>query len=315
MSKAAQTPTTPETKSSEDLLSLGDQLEHAWAIEKRLWQEACMADIDVTHGQAQIIEAPVTPIAKKIIGAKATTLAELKVKARVIQWIHKEDHPQLDDRNSVEANGVYEFTVAQSILDDLLSKPQPDPTQSKVATTEAAPFSANKEAPKSDISRCAEEIANLNRLTLAIDEKHAITEGENTMLEQGCSVGTFLKHFETEALDRIEALKQAASLMEPQTLDDVLTLAIILATETNNLLEWSVSEELEPHVNHVERTPRDQSAYRIDYRQVVRLHRTILNGLREFASSPLAGDPYWFKSWSSEVSTVDEELEKMAPSA
>jgi len=188
--------------------------------------------------------------------------------------------------------------------------------KAKRANTKSVRTATNR--PPSEISRHAEEIARLWRLKGEISTKGARRKGATDRIQDGRAACVFFDKVDKEALDRIRVLEQLVSLLEPRTLDDVLTVAILLNREVNELFNRQVY-----HDEFATRVPSFDKSHALTHspenaeRCVDRLRGAVIRGLIKFASSPIAREDYvslaWDGlSWAEELATAEAELAKLS---
>ena len=120
----------------------------------------------------------------------------------------------------------------------------------------------------------------------------------------------FFKRIEKEAYYRIRVLERAVSLLEPETLDDVLTLAVLL----NNEMDCFIDEYTDEVTN--QEALADEFRFNEAKRRVERLRHAVIRGLLKLASSPIAEEHYvssvWDASpWANDMETAAAELAKL----
>jgi len=185
----------------------------------------------------------------------------------------------------------------------------------KRANTTSARAATNR--PPSEISRRADAIARLWRLKEEIIAKRARRKEATSRLQDGCAACVFFDKVDKEALDRIRVLEHLVSLLEPETLDDVLTVAILLNREVNELFHRQVYDEEFP-----QGVPSFAKSHALAHspeeakRCVDRLRNAMIRGLLKFASSPMARDDYVSLAWdglpwAEELATAETELAKL----
>ena len=172
--------------------------------------------------------------------------------------------------------------------------------------THTAPTRSNSGRPQSEIARHAEEIARLWRLKEGITAKRASYEENDRDLPDGRDAGSFFEEVDKEALHRIKVLERAVSLLEPETLDDVLTLMALLGTALEFFIEAYIIEGEDPK----------KFKFKEEERGINRLRHAVVRGLLKFASSPLIGQRYFSHRydgtpWEDELALAEAELAKL----
>jgi len=181
---------------------------------------------------------------------------------------------------------------------------------------------SNNGRPQSEIARMADEIARLQQLTLDIDRTGATDDCgdadtrtvDEPHLPDGRHQRSFFERINTQAYDRLGALEEAISFLEPETLDDVLTIAILLGTEVDRFNAKYGYDPFEDRSNN--RSDDDNRKLEEAERRIERLHTAMIRGLMKFASSPIVSSGYLRETWdtipwSEELATADAELAKM----
>lgn len=185
----------------------------------------------------------------------------------------------------------------------------------KRANTTSARAATNR--PPSEISLHADEIARLWRLKEEIIAKRARRNEPTARLQDGRAACVFFDKVDKEALDRIRVLEHLVSLLEPETLDDVLTLAILLNREVTELFHRQVYDEEFPQgvPSFAKSRALAHSPEEVE-RCVDRLRNAMIRGLLKFASSPIAREDYVSLAWdglpwAEELTTAETELAKL----
>jgi hypothetical protein len=93
------------------LIQLGDELEIAWADERRICQDETSSDAKVARACDRVAS-----IVDKIEATQASSIEGLRVKARAIAWCHGDKAPiALTDKQTTDVR------LAQAIIADLLA--------------------------------------------------------------------------------------------------------------------------------------------------------------------------------------------------
>ena len=169
-----------------------------------------------------------------------------------------------------------------------------------------APTRSNSGRPQSEIARHAEEIARLWRLVDGITAKRASCEENDGDIPDGRDASGFFEDVSREALDRIHALERAVSILEPETLDDVLTLMALLGRALEFFIEAYIIEGADPN----------KFKFKEEERGINRLRHAVVRGLLKFASSPLICQRYFSHRyngtpWEEELALAEAELAKL----
>jgi hypothetical protein len=98
-----------------DLLALGAQLEAAWKRQNEADAQCLAGDGDESYPAVEAAWDVCHAIALKIERLRASTIEELRVKARAVLWCHSGE-----DRIELSEHQTTDIRLAQSILDDLL---------------------------------------------------------------------------------------------------------------------------------------------------------------------------------------------------
>jgi hypothetical protein len=197
------------------------------------------------------------------------------------------------------------------------AKPQRLPDQASVPTP---------------IARLSGELLRLWEIDGKIDRTNAdvlqVDDGphDNLLPDGHRKRATFFEKVRKEAIARRNVLEQAIALEEPETLEDVLVLAILLQDAVDSLADFvdvdddcdDVRLAMAVRAANGPRNLKDEvRRFEEQRRDVERLNNAIVRGLRRFASSPLAdGENYWSacwhgRSWEEELALAEAEVAKL----
>jgi hypothetical protein len=147
------------------------------------------------------------------------------------------------------------------------------------SASQSRPRSPAKTIRKSAIARIAGEIAGLSEVLSAIDtERVKLPPDGNSRVSEKT---------ESESLDRLDSLFEALWELEPETLDDVLTLVIAERQLAIDLIENYADDAVSQYVDPRPLPERDRSRFKRLKRHYDQLTDTIIRGLGRFAASPV----------------------------